>query len=151
MQIIEVGDNEIEALSDLVKELLIELEPDNTATIENMPLYQVAKSLFKSKKIWAYLVRHNDENLGIITLHECAAIYAGGVFGEISELYVKPEHRSSKIGTLLLRCAVDKGREMGWKRLEVGAPPANISPKTIKFYERMGYKCTGPRLRYLLD
>lgn len=151
MRIIEAGDNESEEVAELVKELLIELEPGNAAAIDNMQLAKIAKSLLSSGKMWAFLVRHNDSNIAVITLHECAAIYAGGVFGEISELYVKPEYRSAKVGDLLLRYAIDKGRELGWKRLEVGSPPANESPRTIKFYENKGFKCSGLRLRYLID
>ncbi|MCJ8299425.1 MAG: GNAT family N-acetyltransferase [Pseudomonadales bacterium] len=151
MIIIEAGDNESEEVAELVKELLVELEPGNAAAIDNMQLAQIAKSLLSSGKMWAFLVRHNDSNIAVITLHECAAIYAGGVFGEISELFVKPEYRSAKVGDLLLRSAIDKSRELGWKRLEVGSPPANESPRTIKFYENKGFKCSGLRLRYLID
>ena len=151
MIIIEAGDNESEEVEELVKELLVELEPGNAAAIDNMQLAQIAKSLLSSGKMWAFLVRHNDSNIAVITLHECAAIYAGGVFGEISELFVKPEYRSAKVGDLLLRSAIDKSRELGWKRLEVGSPPANESPRTIKFYENKGFKCSGLRLRYLID
>ncbi len=51
-------------------------------------------------------------NIGVITLHECAAIYAGGIFGEISELYVKPEFSSLKVGELLLASAIEYGKDL---------------------------------------
>ena len=150
IKVIEGSDNDFEDVSELVKNLLVELEPSAAAEIESMHLDQIARTLLTSSKIWALLAKHDDTTIGVITLHECAAIYAGGVFGEISELYVKPEYRSSKIGDLLLRSAIEKGRELGWKRLEVGSPPPNESPRTIKFYEDKGFKCTGSRLRCLL-
>ncbi|WP_432470375.1 GNAT family N-acetyltransferase [Amphritea sp. HPY] len=116
-----------------------------------MQLGQVTQTLLSSSKIWAFLARHDEQTVGGITLHECAAIYAGGVFGEISELYVKPQYRSSEIGSLLLKAAIAKGRQLGWKRFEVGSPPSAESPGTIKFYEEKGFVCTGSRLRRLID
>lgn len=147
--VIEATDN-FKDVAELVKDLLIELEPSAIDEIENARLDLVTQNLLDSSKIWAFLAKSNNENVGVITLHECAAIYAGGVFGEISELYVKPEFRSSNIGELLLNSALEKGNELGWKRLEVGSPPPNESPRTIKFYENKGFKCTGSRLRRLI-
>jgi len=151
IHVCEVIESQFKDVSDLVKELLIELEPGGAEKLENMKLDEVTKKLLSSSKIFAFLAKHNDENIGVITLHECAAIYAGGIFGEISELYVRPEYRSSKIGELLLESAFEKGRMLGWKRLEVGSPPVNKSPRTIQFYEGKGFKITGSRLRYLLE
>jgi len=142
--------NNFKDVAELVKNLLIELEPSAKDEIENAELEQIAQKLLNSSKIWAFLAKYNNENVGVITLHECAAIYAGGVFGEISELYVIPKFRSSNIGELLINSAIEKGNERGWKRLEVGSPPASESPRTIKFYENIGFECTGSRLRRLI-
>lgn len=149
IEIKEATDN-YKDVAELVKYLLIELEPSAKKEIESTELESIAQKLLNSSKIWAFLAKYNNENVGVITLHECAAIYAGGVFGEISELYVKPEFRSSNIGDLLLNSAIKKGNELGWKRLEVGSPPSSESPRTIKFYENKGFECTGSRLRRLL-
>jgi len=75
----------------------------------------------------------------------------GGILGEISELYVHPDFRSLKVGKLLLDSAVEKGNELNWRRLEVGTPPLNESPRTIKFYEDQGFTCTGSRMRRLIQ
>jgi len=149
IEVIEVTDN-FKDVAELVKNLLIELEPSAEGGIESTDLESIAQKLLNSSKIWAFLAKYDNENVGVITLHECAAIYAGGVFGEISELYVKPEFRSSNIGELLLNSAIEKGNERGWKRLEVGSPPSNESPRTINFYENKGFECTGSRLRRLI-
>ncbi len=151
IKVVEACEKHFQQVADLVTELLIELEPCAAEKWHNMRLDQLTLSLLKSSKISAFLAMHEDTTIGVITLHECAAIYAGGVFGEISELYVKPEYRSSRIGDLLLNAAIDKGRELGWKRLEVGSPPANESPRTIQFYENRGFECTGARLRCLIE
>jgi GNAT superfamily N-acetyltransferase len=151
IHVFEVLDRQFKDVSDLVKELLIELAPHTAEDLEQMKLDEIAKTLLSSSKIFAFLAKHNDENIGVITLHECAAIYAGGIFGEISELYVKPEYRSLKVGERLLESAFEKGRALGWKRIEVGSPASNKSPRTIQFYEGKGFKNTGSRLQCLLE
>ncbi len=150
IEVIQVSKNEFNEVAELVKHLLIELEPSAKQEIEDSSLDKIAKDLISTSKIWPFLARKDNINIGVITLHECAAIYAGGVFGEISELYVKPEFRSLKVGELLLSTAIEFGKTRDWKRLEVGSPPSDESPRTFKFYEKQGFQCTGARLRYLI-
>ncbi|MBB6519824.1 GNAT family N-acetyltransferase [Pseudoteredinibacter isoporae] len=134
----------------LVSRLLIELEPGAEADIKKLELQALTESLLNSGKIWAFLARSNGSNVGVLTLHECAAIYAGGVFGEISELYVAPEVRSLKVGQQLIEAAMEKARALCWKRLEVGTPPENESPRTLRFYKSLGFVATGVRMKYVL-
>ena len=150
IEVIEALEHNSKDVSELVKSLLLELAPAAKEEVEGSSLDNLTKDLLNSSKIWAFLAKKNETFIGVITLHECAAIYAGGVFGEISELYVKPEFRSSNIGDLLLSCAIEKGKTLKWKRLEVGSPPSSESPRTIRFYENKGFKCTGSRLRRLI-
>jgi GNAT superfamily N-acetyltransferase len=84
-------------------------------------------------------------------MNECAAIYAGGKFGEISELYVRPEYRSNGVAARLLEAAGKHAEECGWKRLEVGAPTQPAWERTLKFYLREGFEEVGPRLRKLVS
>ena len=53
----------------------------------------------------------DPRDVGVVTLNECAAIYSGGRFGEISELYVVPDYRSKGVGAMLMEAAVALGRE----------------------------------------
>ena len=80
-------------------------------------------------------------------LNECAAIYAGGRFGEITELYVVPEARSTGVAAALVAAAVRVAGDKGWRRLEVGAPAQPAWARTLAFYERQGFAPVGPRLR----
>ncbi|WP_419177305.1 GNAT family N-acetyltransferase [Ruegeria halocynthiae] len=86
----------------------------------------------------------------MIMLNECAAIYAGGVFGEISELYVLPKLRSRGTAGALIQEAVDLGCSRKWNRLEVGAPNQPEWKRTFDFYIRSGFDEVGPRLRKIL-
>ena len=151
IEIVEASVDEYKEVAELVTSLLIELEPESTEEFLNMKLDETTRTLLDSSKIWAFLAKSQGKPIGVITLHECAAIYSGGVFGEISELYVRPDFRSLKVGKLLLDSAVEKGNELNWRRLEVGTPPLNESPRTIKFYEDQGFTCTGSRMRRLIQ
>lgn len=147
IEIVEAQVHNSEDVSELVKSLLIELEPSVNKELEASSLYKVTKDLLSSSKIIAFLARMDERFIGVITLHECAAIYAGGVFGEISELYVEPEFRALNVGELLLNSAIEKGKSLHWRRIEVGSPPPSESPRTIRFYENKGFICTGLRLK----
>ena len=87
--------------------------------------------------------------LGFAALYESHALYADGSFGTISELYVRPEHRSQAVGLSLLSEA--RTLAILRKRLEVTTPPLPQFERTLRFYEREGFEITGGRkLRVLI-
>ena len=151
MQIIQASAEDFNAVSNLIVELLNELEPGTEDKISSMNLPSVTKELMAKGKIWSFLATDKNTFIGVITLHECAAIYAGGIFGEISELYVKPCFRSSFIGKRLIDAGVAFGKKRGWMRLEVGTPPFEKWHKTIKFYKKNKFVNTGLRLRRIIN
>jgi ribosomal protein S18 acetylase RimI-like enzyme len=81
-----------------------------------------------------------------LNLNECVAIYAGGSFGEICELYIEPQHRSASVGAILLDEAKVFARKKGWSCIEVGAPSEENWPRTVGFYLKNGFNVIGPRL-----
>lgn len=151
IKIIETSKEDYQEVASLVTLLLVELEPEISEEIQNKDITSITRDLFESEKIWAFIAKCNEKPVGVLTLHECAAIYAGGIFGEISELYVLPQFRSQKVGDLLISAAINKGKQLGWKRLEVGSPPPDQSPRTIRFYKKGGFEATGTRFRYLIN
>ncbi|AZV78091.1 GNAT family N-acetyltransferase [Parasedimentitalea marina] len=96
------------------------------------------------------LAQWGETPVGVMMLNPCAAIYAGGRFGEISELFVLPEWRSKGVAAELLKAATTLGAKMGWKRLEVGAPNQPEWSRTLDFYCDNGFDEVGPRLRRLI-
>ena len=151
IEIVEASKDDVIEVTDLVAALLLELEPESKEEIVGMPLASIALSLFDARKIFAFLAIDGGTPIGVITLHECAAIYAGGLFGEISEMYIKPEYRSCAIGKLLIQASIRKAQELNWQRIEVGTPPPETWQRTVKFYENNSFKATGTRLRFLIE
>ena len=104
------------------------------------------RDFIETEKYFVFIAQDSSDNiLGFISLYESYALYAEGAFGTIPELYVRPEHRSNRIGNLLLAEARLFGATRGWKRLEVTTPPLPQFEKTLAFYEREGFEITGGR------
>jgi GNAT superfamily N-acetyltransferase len=111
-----------------------------------------AEHLFATKNdLFGLLASEAETPIALMTLCESAAIYAGGIFGVITELYVVPEKRSSGVAKMLVDAAAALGRERSWGRLEVGAPRQPAWERSFKFYHKSGFDEVGPRLRLMLS
>jgi len=91
------------------------------------------------------LARDGDRLIGLLALSECRALYAGGRFGIIPELYVCPDQRSQGVGRALVEEAKQRARSKGWTRLEVTTPPLPQFERALLFYERQGFSRSGGR------
>lgn len=89
----------------------------------------------------------SEEVVGVITVTESLALYAGGRIGVVNELYVVPPFRSEGVGKILVDAVKELARERGWARLEVTTPGDDYT-KTLRFYEREGFLRVGPRYKY---
>jgi GNAT superfamily N-acetyltransferase len=127
----------------LVDALLIELGGSPSRYDER--LAAAGRLLGLHNRIFGFLAFEQEEPLGVIMLSESASIYAGGMFGVITELFVVPAQRSARVATKLVNAAAALGRERSWGRIEVGA-----LERSLKFYLRAGFVELGPRLQLLL-
>jgi GNAT superfamily N-acetyltransferase len=140
-------------VASLLLRLLSELYDPEQYGYRADTLGPAASALLKDGRgYWALLANtQSGEAVGVITLNECAAVYAFGNFGEIPEMYVVPEYRSAGVGAELVRAAVEFGRERGWSLLEVGAPETPRWQRTVDFYMRSGFELVGPRMTLFLS
>lgn len=133
----------------LISSLLKELFPED-------PLYTEANLKAATEKMlmhpnyWVLIAYANEKPVGVVGLNECAAIYAMGSFGEITELYVLPEYRSLAVGEKLIDAAREFGRAQKWSMLEVGTPEIPKWQRTVDFYVKTGFHIVGPRLYQML-
>ena len=148
VQIVEAGVGDAETVSRMVHALLVELFPELSQTFDPDRLCRTAASLLADDSgVWGFIARTQDgEPVGVLMLNECASIYAGGKFGEISELYVAPAHRSSGAGARLVEAAASFGKRRAWEEIEVGAPGVPRWQRTVDFYLGHGFEEIGPRL-----
>jgi GNAT superfamily N-acetyltransferase len=147
IKIVMAGPADSELVGELVHSLLMEFFAEQSHLFPIEKLKKAATELLTpGSGVWSFLAMNGNEVVGMINLNECAAIYAGGRFGEITELYVKPEFRSKKIGEQLIAKARNFARERGWRILEVGAPDVPRCQRTVNFYLNNGFSEIGPRL-----
>ncbi|MEM7343118.1 MAG: GNAT family N-acetyltransferase [Chloroflexota bacterium] len=144
---------EADIVAGFVYALECELLPDQKDDFDRDALLAGAQKMLEPTYdgFWA-LIAYNEANeaVGLLTLNECAAIYAQGRFGEIPELYIIPDYRSAGVGAHLIEAASDFGRQRNWPFLEVGAPSVPRWQRTVDFYQRQGFTIVGPRLELIL-
>jgi len=136
-----------DSVGKLTWDLIHELSPDWTVERSKDSFVETSRSLLcKGESFWALVAEFDGEIIATLNINECAAIYAGGAFGEITEFYIKPEFRSKGIGARLIESAKLFGADKKWAILEVGAPSPDGWQRTINFYLKNGFTAIGPRL-----
>ena len=96
-----VASTDARSVAHLVDELLAELhngelEPADRVSIAEAVLNQTSRS-------FGYVALEGDSPVGVLLMTEGMAIYAGGTFGQVTELYVRPECRSGGVAAALIR------------------------------------------------
>ena len=151
IEIRRAGPKDRQTVLELVERLLTELEdlPKEFAGLDrDRTLFDLANA---GDTFTAFVARTMaGEAVGVLTVSETFAIYAGGRYGVIDEMYVDPGHRSAGVGRGLLEAAKELGRVRGWRRIDVTAPPGATWDRTVRFYEGQGFVFTGPKMRCLL-
>lgn len=100
----------------------------------------------------AWLVYHGEQAVGVATLAETFALYAGGKVGVVQEFYVVPQHRGTGIGAGLMERVFSLGEKRGWACVELCTPPLPEFEGALRFYQRHGFQAVGGRkMRMGLD
>lgn len=90
-------------------------------------------------------------SIGLVSFYESYALSAGGVFGTLAELYVRPAYRSQRVGHHLIEHVKAFGQSCHWTLLQVTTPPLPQFDRSLAFYEREGFMVTGgKKLQVLL-
>ena len=88
----------------LVDALLSELSGSPSRYDER--LAAASHLLSRDNRVCGFVAFALQQPVGVIILSENASIYAGGMFGVITELYVVPAQRSAGVATKLVNAAV---------------------------------------------
>jgi GNAT superfamily N-acetyltransferase len=146
-------EEDLSTVLELVRALLVELgdEGDEFAHTDPEKLRRELESNLRSGRFVALLARHDSgAAIGVLALSVSFAVYAGGEYGVIDEMYVSPPARGRGIGRALVEEALSLARDRGWFRVDVTAPEGQQHHRAVEFYERLGFEFTGPKLRRLV-
>jgi ribosomal protein S18 acetylase RimI-like enzyme len=144
MRIEKINKEDIQVIINLLKNLYLELgEEKESIKFLNEELIT---ELIDNGNTTILKATDNDEIVGLITLTESQAIYSGGKFGSIDEMYVEQKYRNQNVGEHLIKKAVKIGEEKEWKRIDVTAP-TNNNALALNFYKKNSFIFTGPKLK----
>lgn len=136
-------------LAEMVGELLHEIMAAIGAdvfTFDRAETEMRAKTWLTDRTYSVFLARESGGLVaGFLALYESYALYAGGAFGTIPELYVRPAFRSQGVGSSLMGQAKQFAKARRWTRLEVTTPPLPQFERTLAFYERHKFGISGGR------
>ena len=144
VEIDHLSKDDIDNITPLIISLLAEL--DNTV-VDTIQYKQAINQFLEYPHSVILAAKHEGHYIGILTAVESIAIYAGGSYGVIQELYVSPQARSLNIGQQLIQELISYATNKGWTRLEVTTPDPSMWERTVAFYEKQGFKQIGFRLK----
>lgn len=148
-KIVEATEKDINVILLMMEKLYLELgEEKESLDFLNKKL--VEEILQSGKTIILKAVTNSMEICGMLTLTESQAIYAGGKYGTIDEMYVPKVHRELNVGKKLIDKAKEIGLKKNWQRIDVTAPTEN-NERAVSFYEKKGFSFTGPKLKYKIQ
>ena len=151
IEISRIGPEKKELIFRYVSLLLHELEGEESE-FEGIDLAKVYREMEDmGDRFCAFMATtESGEVVGMMTVMESFAIYAGGKYGVIDEMYVAPKYRSRGIGQKLISALIEYAGKRKWQRIDVTAPPEEKWKPTVAFYENQGFVFTGPKLRLKL-
>ncbi len=148
IEIQNASTNQAAEVSKLVAGLLGEIASLTNSAPFRTSRVQIEKNiaeLISKNQIHLLVAMIGEAAVGFINLTAAYALYTGGKFGIITELYVKQDLRDQRIGALLLDAGKAFAVQQRWHRLEVTTPPLPAFERSLRFYERNGFQVTGGR------
>jgi len=98
---------------------------------------------------FAVIAWDDTQPIGVCTVSFQHAIRTLGTYATIQEMYVVPAWRSRQAGSQLVEIALAEAARHGCAMVELGTPPHG--DRQITFYERLGFRAVGQRLRKTLQ
>jgi len=141
--------HEVYAILELIEELLMELEDEQVEIpwVNREKLHADIRRNLDTEagdksgpgRLVAILAKDpNGIAVGILTLVESFALYAGGEYGVIDEMYVRPEYRGQDVERQLLDEAVAIATRCKWFHLDITGREGDRNERATRFSRGLG-------------
>lgn len=152
LQVVNCKDEHAPQIIELLYCLYRELDEGNAKQATSFLNEDFLRNILNAGKTTIIGVFDKDEMVGLITLTESSAVYAGGIYGSIDELYIRPTYRCRGIGKILIDEAKKIAVQRQWQRVAVNTPKNDIKwEATIRFYNSNGFETTGRALKFFCN
>lgn len=129
------------------------LEEIGAAPPSSQALQEATRALLEEPAAGVVLITEADGALiGLLAASWLSAIHIPGRYGLIQDLWVEPAWRNRAVGAGLLAALLERTRECGLSRVEVGLPRESFPAlsNTEAFYRANGFEPLGSRMRLRL-
>ena len=141
--------HEVYAVLELIEELLMELEDEHVEIpwVNREKLHaDIRRNLDTESgtrsgpgRLMAVLAKDpHGVAVGVLTLVESFALYAGGGYGIIDEMYVRPEYRGQDVERQLLDEAVAIATRRKWFHLDITGREGDRNERAARFSRGLG-------------
>lgn len=141
--------HEFYKILELIEELLMELEDDQVEIpwVNREKLHgDIRRNLDTEAgtktgpgRLMAILAKEpGGVAVGVLTLVESFALYAGGEYGVIDEMYVRPEYRGQEVERELLDEAVAIATRRKWFHLDITGREGDRNERAARFSRGLG-------------
>eukprot|EP00011_Vannellida_sp_DIVA3-517-6-12_P012138 CAMPEP_0114626932 /NCGR_PEP_ID=MMETSP0168-20121206/12036_1 /TAXON_ID=95228 ORGANISM="Vannella sp., Strain DIVA3 517/6/12" /NCGR_SAMPLE_ID=MMETSP0168 /ASSEMBLY_ACC=CAM_ASM_000044 /LENGTH=156 /DNA_ID=CAMNT_0001838251 /DNA_START=71 /DNA_END=541 /DNA_ORIENTATION=- len=138
-----------EEVLDMVEALLSELGDEGGTVNREGVSAALEKCADRCTAFFAVDKAEGGKRVGLATVTETFAIYAGGAYCCIDELYVAKGYRGKGVGSALVARVVDTAKVRGYSRVDVTSPADLVRhARALNFYEREGFVFTGSKLKF---
>lgn len=96
-------------------------------------------------KFRALIFEESGSAIGFATFYESFALYAGGSYMTVTELYMESARRSKGYGATALAWLKEYGKQEGYSRIELTTPPQPEFQRSLDFYLQNDFEVTGGR------
>lgn len=123
---------------------------DAPPTVPLDPRYGVAfDAIARDPLAWVMVAERGGRVVGVFQLNVIQHLaYGGGRVAQIENVVVDPTLRSSGIGALMMREAIDRARAHGCFRVQLTSN--NVRTRAHTFYERLGFVKTHQGMKLML-
>lgn len=144
MEITTMTQDHIAEAAILIRELRSDMNGRVVCTASEVE--EVLHAALRERTYTGYVACDEEEGvLGYLGLNDRYAIYSGGAFRQVTELFVTPEYRRRGIASALMTLAEAEARKVG-SVVELGAPSLSGHDDAHQFYRARGYRVVGPRM-----